>query len=203
MCVNGDIGFYCMGQGIYVGCGGYRSGDFQYNVGVIYGNIWDDVWVDNYFFDFMGRVDNYCVVGYFCCGICCSVNCYQWYVGVFYFVDVGVGGRWIWVGGQNFYCFCGIDWVVVVEGDNVVIFCVLICCKIFLYQFFCWVWEYFIKQVVRYLMFIQCVKQVIQQVQFYQLIIGNDQCFVLLFICYEVYYIGNCFSVMQVNFWQC
>ncbi len=192
-----------MGQGIHAGCGGHRSGDFQHNAGVIHGNIRDDIRVDDHLFDLTGRVDNHRVAGHLCRGTCRSINRYQRYAGVFHFADAGVGGRWTWVGGQNFHRFCGIDRAAAAEGDNVVTFCALIRRKTFLHQLFCRVWEHLIKQVVRHLMFIQCAKQAIQQAQLYQLTIGNDQRFAPLLIRHEVHHIGNRSSAMQANFWQC
>ena len=52
-------------------------------------------------------------------------------------------------------------------------------------------------------MFIQRGKQAIQQAQFYQLTIGDDQRFAPLFIRHEIHHIGNRAGAMQANFWQC
>lgn len=203
MGVNGDKGFDGVGQGIYVGGGGNGWWNVEYYVGVVDGDIWDQVWVDNYFFYLLFVIDNYCVVGYFCCCVGGGIDGYQWYVSVFYFVDVGVGGGGVWVGGEDFYCFGGINWVIVVEGDQVIVVGCLVSCIVLLYQCFGGVGEYFVKQLISYLLFIQCGEQVVQQVQFYQLIVGDDQCFVLLFVCYQFDYIIDCVCVVEVDFRQC
>jgi hypothetical protein len=129
-----------------------------------------------------------------------GVDGHQRHARVFHFAHAGIGGGRAWVGGEDFHGFRGVDRAAAAEGDNVIAARGFVRRIAFLHQLFGRVRENLIEQVISHLVRFQRRKQAIEQAEFDQLTVGDNQRFTPLFACDQVDHIADCARAVQADF---